>query len=255
MSLPPRQTRSGANPRVRSPNNASQYDPALDWRDQGIRALEQSRAAMADWKISRPGTAASLIPVIGPAWEAAADIQDGDYGSAAFNGAMAVADALPGGQLLKLRHLTKVLKAANKGKPLSSLNANQMRDVYAKAGKIMPGQELHHTVPLKKWEWLPKAERTTPGVVRNNPALLKVMEQEPHRRLTGSWNGKPQFNLPQKIWHGSNALEKSVVGAAAGKVVDAGEAATERPRTLLDPNRPLDMKRTEQGFIISNKRR
>ncbi len=252
MSLPPRQTRSGANPRVPSPNNASQYDPALDWRDQGIRALEQSRAAMADWKISRPGTAASLIPVIGPAWEAAADIQDGDYGSAAFNGAMAVADALPVGPLMKLRHLTKILKAANNGRPLSVLNARQTRNLYAKAGQIQRGQELHHTTPLRAWKILPKADRYTPGLIRNNPALLKVMDPAVHQFAHGKKQG---WDLARQVWHGSNALEKSVAGAAVGKAVDAGEAAIEQPRPILDPTRPLDVKRTEQGFIISNRRR
>lgn len=45
--------------------------------------------------IPRPNTAQTFVPVVGPAWEAIADLQDGDYGGAAFNGAMAAADALP----------------------------------------------------------------------------------------------------------------------------------------------------------------
>ena len=32
--------------------------------------------------------AQSFIPVVGPAWEAAGDLQDGDYGGAAFNTAL-----------------------------------------------------------------------------------------------------------------------------------------------------------------------
>jgi hypothetical protein len=250
MSLPPRQTRPGPN--LRAPSTNNHYDPTLDWRDQGIRALEQSRAAMADWKISRPSTAASLIPVIGPAWEAAADIQDGDYGSAAFNGAMAVADAFPIGQLMKLRHLAKLLSAANKGKPLSSRNFRQMRELYAKAGLIKPGQQLHHTAPLRAWKILPKADRKTLGLIRNSPALLKVMDPAAHKFAHGKKQG---LDRARQVWHGSNALEKSVVGATVGKAADAGEAWTERPRPILDPKRPLDVKRTEQGFVISNRRR
>ena len=251
MSVPSKQRGPEMTGRIPPPHNPP-YDPELDWRDQAIRALEQSRAAVADWKISRPGTPASLIPVVGPAWEAAADIQDGDYGSAAFNGAMAIADALPVGQLMKLRQLTKVLKAANGGKPLSSLSANLMSALYKDAGLKAPGGELHHTIPLKAWKILPKAERKTAGVFRNNPALLKVMDPATHRKAHAKHTG---FNLPSKVWHGSNALEKSAAGAAVAKTADAGEAWIERPRPVLDPKRPLEVKRTEQGFIISNKRR
>jgi hypothetical protein len=190
--------------------------------------------------------------VIGPAWEAAADIQDGDYGSAAFNGAMAVADALPIGPVMKLRKLTKVLEAANKGRPLSSLSAREMSALYRDAGLKGPGQDLHHTIPLKAWKILPRAEREAAGVLRNNPALLKVMDPATHRKAHAKHTG---FNLPSKVWHGSNALEKSAVGAVVGKTADAREARTERPRPILDPNRPLEVKRTEQGFTISNRNR
>jgi hypothetical protein len=52
-------------------------------------------------KIQRPNTPESFLPVVSPAWEAAADLQDGTYGGAAFNGAMAVGDALPVGAIVK----------------------------------------------------------------------------------------------------------------------------------------------------------
>lgn len=247
MSLPPKPTRPGITNRIPNPH----YDPALDWRDQAIRALEKSRGALANWKISRPGTAASLIPVIGPAWEAAADIQEGDYGSAAFNGAMAVVDVLPGGQLVKMGRVAKLLSAANKGKPLSSLNARQMRARYAKAGLIKSGEELHHTVPLRDWKILPKADRNAAGVVRNSPLLLKVMDPAAHKLAHGKAQG---LDRVRQVWHGSNALEKSVVGAGVAKTADAGEAWMEGSRPILDPNVPLDVKRTEQGFIIQQKR-
>src|SRR5687767_5406110 len=66
--------------------------------------------------IKRPTLAQSFIPVVGPAWEAVADLQEGDYGGAAFNGAMAVADVLPVGVIAKgARAATKGVGILKKG--------------------------------------------------------------------------------------------------------------------------------------------
>jgi hypothetical protein len=43
-------------------------------------------------KIPRPNVAATFIPVVGPAWQAAADLQDRNYAGAATNAALAVSD-------------------------------------------------------------------------------------------------------------------------------------------------------------------
>ena len=74
--------------------------------DRGFQSpLDMAKGALEDFqngpKIQRPNIAESFIPVVGPAWEAAADLQDGNYGGAAFNAAMAVGDALPAGALVK----------------------------------------------------------------------------------------------------------------------------------------------------------
>jgi len=67
--------------------------------------LDMARDALEDFqngpKIQRPSTAQSFIPVVGPAWEAVADLQEGNYGGAAFNVAMAVGDVLPVGAMVK----------------------------------------------------------------------------------------------------------------------------------------------------------
>jgi hypothetical protein len=67
--------------------------------------IDMAKDALHDFqsgpKIQRPNLAQSFIPVVGPAWEAAADLQDGNYAGAAFNGAMAVADVLPIGVAAK----------------------------------------------------------------------------------------------------------------------------------------------------------
>nr|QQZ50082.1 hypothetical protein JKL49_26255 [Phenylobacterium glaciei] len=83
-------------------------------KDRGFRSpLDVAQDALHDFQngpdIPRPNLAESFIPVVGPAWEAVADLQDGNYGGAAFNGLMAVGDALPVGVAVK------GLKAASKG--------------------------------------------------------------------------------------------------------------------------------------------
>jgi len=212
---------------------ANSHDNSTDWETRAIRALDASRKAStnAGFRIERPGTAASLIPVIGPAWEAAADIQDGDYGSAALNGAFAVADALPFGFAAKVARVMKVLKRANGGEPLSSLSAKKLAELYKKAGLKKPGEHLHHTVPLNEWGILPKASRSTPGLLRNHPALLKVMSPSVHQLA----HGNKGAGLAGKVWHGSNALEKGVAGSMVGRSLDAGEAAIDRKRPSGPP--------------------
>lgn len=51
--------------------------------------------------IPRPNLAESFIPVVGPGWEAVADLQQGNYGGAAVNGALAASDIFLAGSIVK----------------------------------------------------------------------------------------------------------------------------------------------------------
>lgn len=83
-------------------------------------------------KMQRPNLAQSFIPVVGPAWEAAADLQDGNYGGAAFNTAMAVGDALPVGAIFKgARAATKGIGVLTNGSVSAGAAATKIR----KAGR------------------------------------------------------------------------------------------------------------------------
>ena len=223
MSLPPRQARPGSTGRVPNPRTTTPEEPPLDWEDRAIWALKKTREEAAKYRISRPGALASLVPVVGPLWEAAADIQDGDYGSAALNGAMAAADAFPIGQGVKLGRVLKLLNEARRSQPPLP-SARQMRYLYEKAGLIKKGQELHHTAPLAEWSskpvlksLLPRVERNVPGLLRNHPAMLKVVDPAAHGRAH-------RGNIAEQIWHRSNALQKSVVVGGVAKSMDAKEA-------------------------------
>jgi len=167
-------------------------------------------------KIPRPSMAESFIPVVGPAWEATADLQDGNYAGAAFNGAMAVADALPLGVAVK------GLNAARKGITIlkdGSVTADAARKMLKARGLVRSGEEVHHTIPLDGLgrnveDW------------RNHFAFLKPLPKDIHRRLTGSWMGKPEFDPIRKIWYGTTDWQKAVPTGIAGYAADAWENLT-----------------------------
>lgn len=192
--------------------------PSVGARSSGFQSpFDMARDAFHNFRdgprIPRPNLAESFIPVVGPAWEATADLQDGNYAGAAFNGAMAVADALP------LGVAAKGLSAARKGIGIlkkGSVTADAARKVLRRAGMATPGQEIHHTVPLNGigrnvQDW------------RNHFAFLKPLPQEIHRRLTGSWMGKPEFDPIRKIWYGTTDWQKAVPIGMAGYAADAWE--------------------------------
>jgi hypothetical protein len=189
--------------------------------DQGLRSpLDMAKDALHDFqngpKIQRPNLAESFIPVVGPAWEAAADLQDGNYGGAAFNGVMAVADALPVGAAFK------GLNAARKGIGLlkdGSVTANAAAKMIRKAGLAGADEEIHHTIALK-------GTSRTAQDARNHYALLKVLPKDVHRRLTGSWAGKPRYDPIRRAWHGTTDWQKSVPTALAGYAADGWENLT-----------------------------
>jgi hypothetical protein len=144
--------------------------------DGGLQSpIDMAKDALHDFqsgpKIQRPNTAQSFIPVIGPAWEAAADLQDGNYAGAALNGVMAVADALRVGVAAKgVRAATKGVKVLKKG----SLTANAARSRLRDWGVAKKGEEIHHTIPL---DGIGRGEQNW----RNHYALLKVLPQETRR--------------------------------------------------------------------------
>lgn len=186
--------------------------------DAGFRSpLEFAQAALRDFQdgpdIPRPSTAQSFIPVVGPAWEAVGDLQDENYRSFALNSAMAIADAVGGGVALK------GVKAARKGVRIlkdGSVTADAARKKLRALGVAKPGQEVHHTVPLKGLgrnvqDW------------RNHYAMLKVLPKEQHRRLTGSWNGKPRYDPIRRVWYGTTDWMKAAPVGIVGYVGDSIE--------------------------------
>lgn len=199
--------------------------------ERGLRSpIGFAKDALQDFqsgpKMQRPNMAQSLIPIAGPAWEAAADLQDRNYRGAAFNATMAVGDALPVGVILKGgRAAMKEIGVLKQGSVTSGAAISKMR----RAGVAVKGEEVHHTIPLNgkgrsEQDW------------RNHFALLKPLPKETHRRLHGSWNGKPQFDPIRRVWHGTTDWQKSVPTAVATYASDAWENIA-RPFNPPPPNR------------------
>lgn len=184
--------------------------------DQGYPSpLDVARDALRDFQdgpdIPRPNLAQSFIPIVGPAWEAVADLQDGNYAGATFNGAMAVADALPIGPAIKgFNAARKGVTVLKKGSVTAKAAASRLRDW----GVATKGQEIHHTVPLNG------ASRTAQNW-RNHYAFLKVLPKEQHRRLTGSWAGKPRYDPIRRVWYGTTDWMKTGAVATGGYLADS----------------------------------
>lgn len=181
-----------------------------DAEDRGESPLDTIGDAWTNFRngprIPRPNTAETFIPVVGPMWEAAGDLQDGHYASAALNAGLAVADALPLGTAVK------GVKALSKGVGIlkgGSVTADAARKVIRRVGLAGQGEEIHHSVPLNGLgrnvqDW------------RNHYAFLKTLPKEQHRRLTGSWAGKPIYDPIRRAWYGPTDWMKTVpIGISA----------------------------------------
>ena len=187
--------------------------------EEGFRPIEAVREGFENWqdgpKIARPSFGQSMIPVVGPAWEAAADLQEGNYGGALLNAGFAAAGLLPAGPALRGLHAaSKGVGVLKKGSVTAGASAKSLRS----KGVATPGTEIHHTVRLNgtsrsAQDW------------RNHYALLKVLPKAQHRRLTGRWGDLPKYNPAQRLWYGTTDWMKAVPASAASWAANLGENA------------------------------
>ena len=187
------------------------FSPSPEGGQEAPKPGDARNHLLQGLRISRPNTLESFIPVVGPAWEAAADLQDGDIGGAAFNGAMAVVDVFPAGVAVKgLRAASKGIGVWKKG----SLTANAARNYYRSKIPLKDGYQLHHVFPLDG------ISRSAPNW-RNHFALLKPLPKEVHKRLHGRSGTLPKYGRPGKLWHGTTDWMKA---AAIGVPSYAGDS-------------------------------
>jgi hypothetical protein len=164
--------------------------------------------------IPRPNFLEQQIPVVGSAWQAVGDLQDGNYGAAALNGGMAVLEALPVGTAVKGGRAF-VRGVDYFAKPTFSAARKEL----VEAGLVRTGQDVHHVIPVRG------AARFRPDW-RNNPALLKPLKQAQHRRIHTRWGGEPRYDPVRRAWHGTTEAMKTVPAGLLGYTISSAENAT-----------------------------
>ncbi len=164
------------------------------------------------------------VPVVGPAYDAYEDIREGDYAGAAFNGAMAVAEATPVLPYIRALRLLRRVNAMRRGDLLARAGTAVAR--VRKVDAVPKGYEIHHTLPMAGWGPIPGASRKAEGLWRNNPIMLKPLPKDIHRRLTGKWGDQPQFGPAMRAWHGTNAVQKSTAAFIGSNAADSWENNT-----------------------------
>jgi hypothetical protein len=165
-------------------------------------------------RIPRPNIAIELTPVVGPAWDALGDLQDGHYGAAALNTGMAALEIIPGIEMLgELGQAAKITEKVGT-KVLSHRN---VRNAMKSLDKIQPGEELHHVIRMKG------ASRTSANW-KNNPLFTKALPQVTHRRLHTRFANLPKFGPVERTWYGTNRFMKASAAGLLGDVAGAGVA-------------------------------
>jgi hypothetical protein len=210
--------------------------------NQPPSALERGVRQLASVKVGHPGLAESFIPVWGSGREALADLQDGNYLGAAFNGAMAVTDLIPA---------AAVGKAVYRGKKLGELAAKlaEKRAAKAAAGKHVgkdavdswanyrrwredkkyhPGKEMHHA-------FIPNRMTFIPGFIRHSDLNLTPLSREMHARIHGSFKDLPRYNRLQQYWVGTPEWAKVAKASALGHVETAREVRDRQARPAARP--------------------
>jgi hypothetical protein len=166
-------------------------------------------------KIARPNLAEEFIPVVGPAWDAVADLQDGHYGSAAFNTVMAIGDLLPIGYGAKAgRGAWKLFRKMGTFAPKAAAIQRKMH----KIGLAMPTEDVHHVFELNG------LGRYVPSW-KNSPIFLKVLPREVHQRLHHRVRDLPKFGLLPQVWHGTTDWMKAGAAGVASYTADELENA------------------------------
>jgi hypothetical protein len=98
-----------------------------------------------------------------------------------------------------------VLRAVQRGTAtnVGRMTAEAARKQLRRRGAAGVGEEIHHSVSLNG------IGRTVENW-RNHPAFLKVLPKADHRRLTGSWQGLPQYGPIQRFIVGTPNWMKTV---------------------------------------------
>jgi len=185
-------------------------NPAYDLDPMGLQGVGQ------------PGFGESLIPVWGSGRAAIDDIQNGNWGWAAFDSLMCVSDCLMVGTLVKTigKCGLKVCVMAARGTAYNTVRRG-MRSLAR-----FPGQHAHHILKqaVIGENWLLKA-------IFNQPAMLTFVPRQAeykgimygmngyHMLLDGKCVFGNQMNILERLYYGSNTFQKSAATSIMGRGV------------------------------------
>lgn len=213
--------RQGQTPSAPPPRPAAKPAVSMTARSPFDAAQGAFRDFQNGPKIPRPNVAESFIPVVGPAWQAAGDLQDRNYAGAAANAALAASDLFVAGSVAK----DVARGGIYAGKVIESEAQNPyawktVRKWLGDEGIADSGQHVHHwLIPQKGWG------KNVPDWIKNHPLNLKSMpDAVTHWRIDHRVGDLPRFNPAQRYWFGAPTWSKVAAGAAAGHAVDAATA-------------------------------
>lgn len=159
-------------------------------------------------RANRPGLAESLIPVWGSARMAIADFEDGNYGLAAFNAAMAISDVF-----LVKAVATGIVRG---GIRLSGHSWTSMRGWMRESGHIRPGEIGHHgIIPQRGWGTsVPNSIKNQPWNIRSLPEGIHVPIHQSTRQFG------PRFGFVGRVWYGTPTWVPSATMSLGGRVAN-----------------------------------
>jgi hypothetical protein len=217
--------RQGQTPSAPPPRPAAQPTVPATARSPFDAAQGVLRDFQNGPKIPRPNVATTFIPVVGPAWQAAGDLQDRNYAGAATNAALAVSD---------LSVADAVARDMAKG-GLYTIKAGQsaaknpyawkaVRKWMGDEGLLESGQHGHHwLIPQNGWG------KNVPDWIKNHPLNIKPLpDAVTHWRIHHGVGDLPRFNPAQRYWFGTPDWVKAATGSATGHAVDAANARSDR---------------------------
>ena len=203
---------------------------ASSWQPEAAER-ESHETPSTHYQIEEPGFAESMVPIWGPAKQAAADFERGCYAWGTFNTALAAVDAIPGVALVKtagkvgLTGLLRVGYRARGGalKLYKSWDWKQVRSwMGARGWAEYKGQEFHHWLVPQRWY---RGNRYLEPIF-NQPWNIKRIPENPPGGLTPqrfhqAIHGKSQdkFNALERLWHGSPNWAKGTAASVSGRGV------------------------------------
>jgi hypothetical protein len=167
-----------------------------------------------------------LIPVWGSGREAIADFQEGNYGGAALNGALAASDLFLAESAIKGLAKGGIYIARGAAKEAANPYAwkQYVRPWMGKQGFLAKGQHGHHwLIPQNGWG------KGVPDWFKNQPFNIKGMpDAVTHWRLEHRVGDLPRFNPAERSWYGTPTWAKVAAGDVVGHPIAAAEPGNDQ---------------------------